>query len=70
MPSERKLRKLSQELLVNDLESEMAPFSYGLKHGGEDLRPAPLVYVVDLVAFIHHLLEQNSWYNYCMHVPY
>ena len=62
IPSERKLRKLSAELLVEDLESEMAPFSFGLKHGGEDLRPAPLVYVADLVAFTLHLLDQNARY--------
>ena len=60
--SERKLQKLSAELLVEDLESEMAPFSFGLKHGGEDLRPAPLVYVANLVAFTLHLLDRNAWY--------
>ena len=61
-PSERKLQKLSAELLVEDLESEMAPFSFGLKHGGEDLRPAPLVYVANLVAFTLHLLDRNARY--------
>ena len=60
--SERKLQKLSAELLVEDLESEMAPFSFGLKHGGEDLRPAPLVCVANLVAFTLHLLDRNAWY--------
>ena len=65
IPSERKLWKLSQELLVDDLESELAPFSFSLKYGGEDLRPAPLVYVADLVAFILHLLDQNA--RYCTH---
>ncbi len=43
VPSEKKLRKLSHELLGDNLESEAAPFSFPLKHGGEDLRPAPLV---------------------------
>ena len=57
IPSEQKLRELSEELLVTDLKSELAPFSFGLKYGGEDLRPAPLVYVGDLVAFTLHLLE-------------
>lgn len=60
LPSERKLRKLSQDLLVTDLKSDLAPFSFGLKYGGEDLRPAPLVYVEDLVSFTYHLLDQNA----------
>jgi hypothetical protein len=35
MPSERKLRKLSQELLVSDLEAELAPFSQTWRGGLE-----------------------------------
>ena len=62
----KRQRQMSQELLVNDLESESAPFSFGLKHGGEDLRLAPLVYVQDLVALVFHLLEQND--RYMLHV--
>ena len=41
----------------------MAPFSFPLPHGGEDLRPAPLVYVPDLVKQIFHLLDQNDRLN-------
>ena len=60
IPSEKRKRKMSQELLLDNLQSESAPFSFALKHGGEDLRPSPLVYMPDLVAFVLHLLDQNA----------
>ena len=43
VPSERKQRRLSEEMIGNNLE---------------DLRPAPLVYVPDLLAIIFQHLEQ------------
>ena len=62
MPSEKKQRALSKEILGSNLESEAAPFSFPLKHGGEDLRPAPLVFVPDLPALIIQHLDQNDRY--------
>lgn len=62
IPSEKQQRKLSHEVLGDNLESEAAPFAFQLKHGGEDLRPAPLVYVPDLVTKIFQHLEQNERY--------
>ena len=62
LPSEQRQRKLSHELIGDHLESEAAPFSFPLKHGGEDLHPAPLVFVSDLTAFIFQHLEQNERY--------
>ena len=63
IPSEKKQRKLSHQVLGDNLESEATPFAFPLKHGGEDLRPAPLVYVPDLVAKIFQHLEQNERYR-------
>ncbi len=63
IPSEKKQRLLSHELLGDNLEAEAAPFSFPLKHGGEDIRPAPLVYVTDLAAKVLQLLEQNERYR-------
>ncbi len=60
IPSEKKQQLLSHELLGDNLESEAVPFSFALKHGGEDLRPAPLVYVPDVAAKVFQLLDQNE----------
>lgn len=60
--SERKQRALSKELVGNNLSSEAALFSFPLESCGEELRPAPLVYVPDLSGKIFQLLEQNDRY--------
>ena len=59
VPSEK---RQSSDLLGTNLTSESAPFSFPLKHGGEDFRPAPLISVPDLVEEIFHLLDQNDRY--------
>lgn len=64
IPSEKKQRRLSEDILGDNLEAEEAPFSFALQHGGEDLRPAPLVFVPDLVTFVLQYLEQNQRYRY------
>ena len=63
IPSEKRLRQLSDDILGNHLESGTAPFTFTLKHGGEDLRPAPLVYVPDLRALVFQYLDQNERYK-------
>ena len=60
--SERKQRALSKELVGNNLASEAALFSFPMENCGEELRPAPLVYVPDLSGKIVQLLEQNDRY--------
>ena len=52
------MRHCSENLLGENLTSELTPFSFSMKHGGEDLRPAAHVYVLDLVQEIFHLLDQ------------
>ena len=63
IPSEKRLRQLSDDILGNHLESGTAPFTFAVKHGGEDLRPAPLVYVPDLRALFFQYLDQNERYK-------
>ena len=60
--SERKQRALSKELVGSNLASEAALFSFPMESCGEELRPAPLVYVPDLSGKIFQLLEQNDRY--------
>ena len=55
IPSEKKQRRLSAYILGDNLESEAAQFTFPLRHG--DLRPAPLVFVPDLVALVFQYLE-------------
>ena len=60
MPSEKKQRAFSHEILGENLQSEAAPFYFAMKDGGEDLIPAPIVYVPDLLALIFQHLDQNK----------
>ena len=60
--SERNQRALSKELVGSNLASEAAFFSFPMVSCGEELRPAPLVYVPDLSGKIFQLLEQNYRY--------
>ena len=46
--SERKMRLKSSGLSDAPLWSEMALFSFPLQSGGEEMKPAPLIYVPDL----------------------
>ena len=43
------MRKLSNEITGNSLIGEIAPFSFPLASGGEELKEAALVYIPDLV---------------------
>lgn len=54
--SERRLRKLSA-----NLAGEMVPFTFTLWNW-VDLRPAPLLYVPDLVGMIFEALDHNERY--------
>ena len=58
--SEPKMRKEATALLGNDLIAESVPFSFPQKDGGEEIKPAALVYVPNLWRKIEDLLEQNE----------
>ena len=61
LASEKQLRKQSEQQMGNNLQSEAVPFCFPLK-SGIDLRPAPLVYVPDLVKKVIQTLDQNNRY--------
>ena len=58
--SEKKMRTRASELTDNPLNSEMALFSFPLHSGGEELRPAPIVYIPHLKNKVFELLEKNQ----------
>ena len=61
LSSESKQRQLMVEELQNlHVEAESIPFSFNLKRGGQELRPAPLAYVDDLRSVIFHLLDEKQ----------
>jgi len=58
--SERKQRALSKELVGDNLTVELAPFSFKLANGGEELRGAAMAYTPSLTRKVIQLLEQND----------
>ena len=60
LASENHLRDVSKRQLGTNLAGEAAPFSFAVRSGGEDLRPAPFVFIPDLIAKVVQLLEQNK----------
>ena len=63
LASERSVRRLSDELVGDNLVGEEVPLSLPLRFG-VDLQLSPLVYVQDLIGKIMQLLEQNERYMY------
>ena len=58
--SEGKQRALAHEFIGDNLMVELAPFSFKLPDGGEELRGAAYGYTPDLIQKIKQLLEQNE----------
>ena len=58
--SERKQRALSNKLVGDHLEVELAPFSFQLSNGGEELRGAAFAYTPSVTRKVVQLLEQNE----------
>ncbi len=56
--SVRKLRSNSKDLISTEILAEAAPFSFPLKNGGKEIKPAPMAYNPHLVAKVEELLEQ------------
>ena len=50
---------MRRQLCDLEVKSECAPFSFDLKQGGHELRPAPIAYVTDLNVLTSHLLDEN-----------
>ena len=71
LSSERKQRKLAEELVGENLDAETAPFSFTLASGGEELRVAAHIFIPNLVEKVVQMLEQNEKYNFqIMHDKY
>ena len=62
LSSEGKQRALCKEMLGDNLEVELAPFSFKLPNGGEGIRGAAHGYTPSLTSKITQLLEQNDKY--------
>ena len=54
--SEKQLRKVSTEVIGENLAEEATPFYFSMK-SGIDIRPVPHVFVPDLVSKIFQVLE-------------
>ncbi len=62
MASEKKMRVRASDLTDNPLNSEMALFSFTFHSGGEEIKPAPFVYIPNLKNKIFELLDKNHRY--------
>ena len=59
--SERKQRIVAKKQLdAIPAAAENVPFSFDLKNGGQELRPAPLAYITNLPDTIFHLLDEKK----------
>ena len=57
---EEKMREIAQQISGRDeLKGEIAPFSFALPSGGEELRETPHIFMLDLIKKVTELLEQN-----------
>eukprot|EP00731_Ephydatia_muelleri_P032590 Em0024g134a len=54
------MREISKQIVGDNLKGELAPFSFMLPSGGEEIKGAPLIYIPELVAKVVHLLEENE----------
>lgn len=51
---------MNAQLADIDVESEAIPFSFEIKSGGHELRPAVMGFVSDLKTLIFHTLNEND----------
>ena len=59
--SEQKQRAMMKADLENmSVEAEGVPFSFNIKRGRRELRPAPLAYISDFKSLVFHLLEEKD----------
>lgn len=63
LASEKKQRDLMKTQLADiHVHAEAVPFSFQLKRGAYELRPAPLAFVESLKHVVFYLLEENDRY--------
>lgn len=56
--SEKRQRQLSKQLISTVVEADVAPFTFALKNGGEEVRPAAMACVPYLPDKIFELLDE------------
>ncbi|KAL5517069.1 hypothetical protein EMCRGX_G002537 [Ephydatia muelleri] len=56
---EEKMRQIARGLLGENLQGEVAPLSFCLSSGGEEIRGAPLVFMPDLNQKVIQMLDDN-----------
>ena len=54
------MRQISCQIVSDNLKGEIAPFSFPLLSGGEEVKGSPLVYIPHLVDMVIHLLDENE----------
>ena len=59
---EEKMWQISKGIIGDNIEGKVAPFSFPLTKGGEELRGAVLVYIPHLVTKVIQLLDDDDRY--------
>ena len=57
--SEKQMRERATTFIGENLQTELAPMSFPLKGGGEELRNAPLSIIPHLAKKVEQLLDDN-----------
>eukprot|EP00731_Ephydatia_muelleri_P011996 Em0006g890a len=60
LAGEERMRHISSQIVGDNLKGEIAPFSFPIPSGGEEIKGAPLVYIPQLVDKVVQLLEGNE----------
>ena len=60
LASEKKMRVEADQLVGKNLESEMVPFAFPHKDGGQVIKAAPFAFIPSLWDKVKDLLDQNS----------
>ena len=60
LAGEERMRHISSQIVGENLKGEIAPFSFPLPSGGEEIKGAPLVYIPHLVDKVVQLLDGNE----------
>ena len=51
---------MKAELEELQVKAEAVPFSFSTKSGRQEIKPAPLAYISDLISAIFYLLEEKA----------
>ena len=60
LAGEERMHLISNQIVGDNLKGEIAPFSFTIPSGGEEIKEAPLVYIPHLVDKVVQLLNGNK----------